>query len=221
VFAEKGYAATQMADVAAVMGMGAGSLYNYVEGKEGLFALCLERLMREGPFPDLALPLATPPLDVTLKRLREHGERVLALPVLTAALERGQPTRADEELTAVVTELYGLLSETRQAVDMIERSARDLPALASLFRDDWRAPLLGRLEAYLGSRMDQGVFRRAGDPRVAARFVVETVTWFARHRFHDPQACELDEAATQATIVDLIAGAFLPRADPGSSGSHR
>ena len=67
VFADKGYKATQMADVAAAMGVAPGSLYNYVEGKEGLFALCLDSVMRDGTLlPDVTLPLATPPLEVTL-----------------------------------------------------------------------------------------------------------------------------------------------------------
>ena len=48
VFGEKGYRGTQMTDVAFEMGVAAGSLYNYVDSKEGLFALCLER-MAQGP----------------------------------------------------------------------------------------------------------------------------------------------------------------------------
>src|SRR5712691_4687653 len=85
VFAAKGYRATQMADVAAAMGMAPGSLYNYVEGKGGLFALCLEWMMREGSPPDVTLPLATPALDVTLKRLDQRVKKLLQLPVLSAA----------------------------------------------------------------------------------------------------------------------------------------
>ena len=221
VFAAKGYGATQMADVAAAMGLGAGSLYNYVESKEGLFALCLERMMHEGPLRDVALPVAAPPLDVTLTRLRERAEQSLRLPALAAAeLGDGPQAGAAEELAAVVSELYELLSRTRLVADMVERSARDLPALASLFHDEWRTPLFTRLEAYLGSCMDRGWLRRVGDRRVAARFVVETVTWFARHRFHDVDGWELDDAATQATVVDLVTGAFLPRMDQEPSGAR-
>ena len=79
VFADKGYKATQMAVVAAAMGVAPGSLYNYVEGKEGLFALCLDSMMRQGTLPpDLTLPLATPPLEVTLRRLDERAKAWLA-----------------------------------------------------------------------------------------------------------------------------------------------
>jgi len=215
VFADKGYKATQMADVAAALGMGAGSLYNYVETKEVLFALCLEHLMHQGPPDQMTLPLAAPALDLTLQRLREHAERALQLPMLSAAaLGTGPPGGAEAELAAVVTELYELLSRTRQLSDMIERSARDIPALAWIFLHECRDPLLTRVETYLESRIDAGQLRPVADNRIAARFVVETVGWFARHRFHDPDARGLDESATKATVVDLIVAAFLPREQP-------
>src|SRR5215472_4099972 len=121
VFAEKGYKATQMADIATAMGVAAGSLYNYVEGKDGLFALCLDSMMRDGTLPpDLTLPLRTPPLDVTLRRLDGRVKALLQLPALTAALEGQWPeSEAEEELAAVAAELYDLLGRTRQATDMI------------------------------------------------------------------------------------------------------
>jgi AcrR family transcriptional regulator len=195
VFAERGYKATQMADVATAMGVAPGSLYNYVEGKEGLFALCLDSMMRDGvPPPDLTLPLPTPPLDVTLRRLDERVKALLQLPALSAALEGQQPEGGPEdELAAVVTELYDLIGRIRHATDMIERSARDLPELASLFYREWRRPLLRRIRAYLQSRMDSGQFRRLDDVRVAAVFVLETAAWSASHRFHDPDGRRLND----------------------------
>ena len=86
----------------------------------------------------------------------------------------------------MVAELYDLIGRIRHATDMIERSARDLPELASLFYREWRRPLFGRIRAYLQSRMDSGQFRRFDDLTVAAVFVLETVAWSASHRFHDP-----------------------------------
>jgi AcrR family transcriptional regulator len=224
VFAEKGYRATQMADVAAAMGVAPGSLYNYVEGKEGLFALCLDSMLREGPPPEVTLPFATPPLDVTLRRLDERAKAMLELPALSAALEGGQPPAGagpGEELATVVAELYDLIGRTRHAMDMIERSARDLPELASLFYREWRRPLVRRIRAYLQARMDSGQFRRMDDLRVAGVFVLETVAWSASHRFHDPDGRGLDHASTRSTIIDLIVGTFMPRGDHDQSGGRQ
>ena len=49
VFIERGYAHTQMADVAEAMGIGKGTLYLYVESKEALFDLVLRSADAEHP----------------------------------------------------------------------------------------------------------------------------------------------------------------------------
>jgi AcrR family transcriptional regulator len=213
VFSQKGYEATQMADIAGVLGMGAGALYNYVESKQGLFALCLERLTLGEAVLDsgLELPFAGHSFDVTLREVRRHAGRLLHLPRLTAALAGPVPADVEEELTAVVREQYELVGGTRQLADMVERSARDTPELAALFYEEWRDHVLRRLEAYLRARIEGGAFHPVDDVGVAARFVVETITWFARHRFHDRDGWKLDERATEATVVGLIVRAFLPR----------
>jgi hypothetical protein len=170
------------------------------------------RQSSQRPPPDLTLPLATPPLEVTLRRLDERAKALLELPALNAALVGQRPPGgAGEELAAVVAELYDLIGRTRHATDMIERSARDLPELASLFYHQWRRPLLRRIRAYLQSRMDSGQFRRLDDLGVAAVFVLETVAWSASHRFHDPDGRRLDDASTRSTIIDLMVGTFMPR----------
>jgi hypothetical protein len=65
-----------------------------------------------------------------------------------------------------------------------------------------------RLADYLESRMDRGELRRVDDAAVAARFVLEAVVWFARHRFHDVDAYRLDETPVRATGTGLIVNAF-------------
>jgi len=217
VFAEKGYRATQMADVAFEMGMAAGSLYNYVDSKEGLFALCLERMATGPSFSlEITLPFATPPMDVTLKRLDERIQALQRLPALNVQ-PRGKPSpaRAEEELRTVVNEIFGLANRSRWAVDMIERSALEIPELAGLLHNEWRAPLMARLEDFLRARMDRGELRHVDDAWVAARFVAETVNWFARHRHHDRYGRRLDDAPVTATVADLIVGAFALGEAPG------
>lgn len=222
VFGEKGYRSTQMADVAFEMGVAAGSLYNYVDSKEGLFALCLERMAQGPSFPlEITLPFATPPMDTTLTRLHERIQALHRLPALNVP-PRGKPSpaRAEEELRAVVGEIFGLANRTRWGVDMIERSAREIPELAALLHNEWRAPMMARLEEFLRIRMDRGELRHVDDAWIAARFVAETVNWFARHRHHDRYGRRLDDAPVTATVADLIVGAFAldePRTDTEDS----
>ena len=52
--------------------------------------------------------------------------------------------------------------------------------------------------------MDEGHFSSGLDPAVAGRFVLETVTTFARHRHADPDPQSLDDAAVRETVLRLI-----------------
>ena len=62
VFLEQGYRRTQMADVAARMGVAKGTVYLYVESKEALFDAVIRHADHREPLqlPD-ALPIPTPP----------------------------------------------------------------------------------------------------------------------------------------------------------------
>jgi hypothetical protein len=57
--------------------------------------------------------------------------------------------------------------------------------------------------------MQSGAFA-AADPQTAARFIIESVTFFARHRFLDPHPQPLDEATVRQTIVDLVTRSLMP-----------
>lgn len=99
--------------------MGTGVLYNYVESKQRLFALCLERLMGGETFLDreLDLPVVGRSLNVALREVREQTERWLPLPRLSAALEG--PLPAEAELVGVVKEPYELVSRARELKDTL------------------------------------------------------------------------------------------------------
>ena len=67
VFIRKGYRRTQMSDVARAAGVSQGSLYNYVESKDALFYLIIDRGFTGAPLPATAeFPIRTPSLADTL-----------------------------------------------------------------------------------------------------------------------------------------------------------
>src|SRR5690349_15315274 len=110
VFTERGYRRTQMADVAREMGVAPGTLYLYVESKEALFDLVVQRAFVSDGAPPPTLPLPTPAPGTTLQHLRKRVAREWRTPVLDAAVKRQRPTDVDEELRGVVRELYRSLS---------------------------------------------------------------------------------------------------------------
>ena len=107
-------------------------------------------------------------------------------------------------------ELFTLEELTYQAADMIERSARELPELAELLNAGLRRPVLAALTSYLDSRASTGALRATPDSAATARLILETLTWFARHRFSDPHGAAIPSRLAQETAVDALLHALVP-----------
>jgi AcrR family transcriptional regulator len=204
VFGRHGLKASRMADIAREMGVAHGSLYNYVESKEALFLLLVDQWgAGEVTLSDGELPLRTPPMDRIVSRLRQRVDEAFQLPALAAALKRRRPSDPYTELEAVVQELFDRTERSRAGATILERSAADVPELFRLFFEQVRRELFERMTRYVTMRIQDGVFH-AADPQTAARFIIESVTFFARHRFLDPHPQALDDRAVRQTVVDLI-----------------
>jgi AcrR family transcriptional regulator len=204
VFARQGLKGSRMADIAREMGVAHGSLYNYVESKEALFLLLVDQWGRADlDLRNRELPLKTPPMDSIVSRLRQRVAETFPLPALDAALRRRRPASPEAELRAVVQELFDQTERSREGATILERSARDVPELFGLFFEQVRRDLFERMTRYVTIRMQDGLFHGT-DPQTAARFIIESVTFFARHRFLDPHPQALDDGAVRETIVDLV-----------------
>jgi len=206
VFAAKGFRGAQMADVAAEMGVSQGTLYNYVESKEGLFSLCLDRLLLDGDQPT-ELPVRALEKDVLADRLRRRLAELWAFRALGTATERADDPRA--ELEAVLGELYDAFGTRRLALDAIERSAREVPEFAEVFYVVLRRDLIARLAGYIETRVVSGQFRAVEDPPTVARLLIETITYFARHRFGDLDSKMIDDGVARRTVIDILSAALL------------
>jgi AcrR family transcriptional regulator len=214
VFVSQGYRAAQMADIAKEMGVSEAALYRYVDGKEALFRLVIREAFFLETIVDEDLPLSSPPFDVTLKEIREHIESIMPPPALQAALQRRRVRDPGAELEEIVRELFGLTAQTRRATDMIERSARELQSLAELVDVVLRRPLLEAMTAYISARTRARQLRATPDAAATARLVVETVTWFARHRMHDPDGAAISDTLAEETVVDVLVHALVVSATP-------
>jgi AcrR family transcriptional regulator len=210
VFLEQGFRRTQIADVAARLGVAKGSVYTYVESKEALF----DCVLRHADHADRiaqpeTLPVATPAPGATLddvqKRLAEEG----ALPALSAALSRRRVAEVRAELEAVLSELFDSLARHRTAIKLLDRCAADYPELARVWYRTGREGALSLLARYLEDRARRGKLRRFEDPAVAARIVLETLVFWAVHRHWDPSPQPVDAETAKRVALDFVASALL------------
>jgi len=209
VFSAKGYRQARMQDVATAANVSPGLLYTYAASKEALFALVVQR---EASVDIEALPLPVP----------DPGERELASIVRTTLREGLKPARLDAaeaatrrpadpraELEAIVAELYDGIHKGRRLLRVIERCAQDWPELAGIFFDRTRKPHVQRLGEYIERRVKWGCFRPVPDADVAARFLIETVSWFANHRYGDHDGAKIPDEVARATVIELVTNSLV------------
>jgi AcrR family transcriptional regulator len=221
VFAAKGLRRARMADVARAMGVSPGALYNWVESKEALFYWLVERGDDAAPAkPPAVLPIPTPRPGAIERRLRERLQGGFLLPSLEAALTKRRVADPRSELEAILRELWDRVARSRRPLAVLERSAIDAPELYRIWFATARRALFARLAEYVARRSRADDFRRVADPALAARYLVETIAWFARHRYGDPDPALLpdDEVVREAVLPLLVASLVPDRARPNPGG---
>lgn len=215
VFARKGVARTRMADIAAEMGVAPGSLYNWVESKDALFQWIVERGADDGVIETPAkLPIRMPSPAVARRRLRTQLAASFRIPAFEAALAARRPRDARAELEGVLRAIYAQIERVRRPMVVVERSAIDLPELFQLYFVTLRRDFFARFARYVERRQRSGQFRRDLDPAVAARFALESIVYFARHRFGDadPDAGLPGDERVREHVVRLVVASLVPDA---------
>jgi len=209
VFIEQGYARTQMADVAAALGVAKGTIYLYVESKEALFDLATRYADATPPFENRpSLPVPTPRPGATVEYVRERLAQSQVPPTLAQALSRQRVEDVRAELDAIVRELYDTLASNRRGIKLLDRSARDYPELAALWFAAARGGLISLLTQYLADGRRRKALQPLPDRAVAARLLIETVVFWAVHRHWDPHPEAVEESVVKDTVARFIVGAL-------------
>ena len=209
-FSRQGYRRTQMADVARSLGVSAGTLYGYVEGKEALFDLVVQRAFLDEPPPAPELPVPTPARDALLAHVRRRLGRRAQHRFLEGALASdGAPAAPAEEVAGVVGELFDYLARHHRGLALLERCAADHPELAELYFARSRRGLHDRLERWIELRIAQGVFRPVPHVEATARHLVEMAAYGAWKRHGDPVPGDYSTDVSRSTVVTLVSRALL------------
>ena len=211
VFTSKGFRAAGISDVSAALGLSHGALYTYVDSKQALLYLALLRAVQPDAVHELPVPLAAPATQDIVTLLESWTASQAAFSGLDSA------TRPMGELTAadfgdIIDALYGFIERHRHVLELVGRCAADLPELAQWYFVRRRRATLEHLGDYVAARIAAGEFAPVPDVPAAARFIVETVAWFAMHRHGDPDSAMLDDDACRRTVRHLLLNAYLPSA---------
>jgi AcrR family transcriptional regulator len=209
-FIASGYRLARIEDIAHGAGVAPATVHLYARTKDALFDLVIRAALGDETVDDVELPYAAPPSGELIERLWQRFQATAEFSRLAAAPDGVPSEGALTEFTAIVGEFYRWLLRHHRAIKLIERCAREWPELAALFYKEFRRTQLERLTQYLARRADQGALRATPDAAIAARVIVETVSFFAMHRFSAPDS-EMDDARTEVVVLDMLTGAVRPR----------
>lgn len=212
VFAQRGFVRARMAEVARRAGVATGSLYNIAASKEALFAAVFVPPDQRG---GLTLPLPDPGLERMQALIATRLLEATRLPLHEQALARPRADDVTEELRALLAERFDSMARSWQQIAAVERTAADLPAVFDAFYHDGRSSFLRSLADYLALREGAGQLRLVSEPSLVARFLVESVAFWAYHRHQDPTLDVTDEQAREV-CVRMLQAALL-----GEPSSHQ
>jgi len=209
VFIARGYRLTQMSDIAEAVGVAKGTLYGYVEGKDALFALCLQHADRRGPIEvpaDLPLPNPLPGELAAWVKDRLAGGAVPR--ALVAALETDRADDPRAELQAVVRDYYQLQERNHRRIKLIDR-CHDHPELQRIWQTQGREAVRAALVRYIESRVAAGQLRPVPNVRIAARMIVEVIATWAMHIKWDRSPELFDSEEARESAVDFIVESLI------------
>ena len=206
----KGYARTQIENIAARAGVSKGTVYLCVQSKAALFDLAL----RYADAPDLfeppeQLPIPTPAEGATWRYVSERLSSNPGLLELTDRLTRDPGDDAAAELEGAISALYRLLADNRWAIKLVDTSALDHPDLAGLWHVVGRNGITSLLEPFIQRRIQAGQYSPVPDIPVTARFVLESCMLWAVHIHWDPHPEPLNHPVVEDALVQHLSRGLL------------
>lgn len=210
VFTDKGFRPAGISDIAVALGLSHGALYTYVDSKQSLLYLALLHSIDPAAVRELSPPVVAPDAAEVVAVVRKWADGQTRFPGAVLADPDHPAPPVEQEFGELVDLLYAFVETNRRTVRLVAQCAADLPELAQWYFVERRRAIFAGLADYLARRIQSGQLRPVPDVAVAARFIVETIAWFAMHRHGDPDSAMLSDDECRRTVRHLLLAAFLP-----------
>ena len=219
IFSSHGYRQAQMSDIAKEIGISPGTLYLYFESKEALFEYILKYIfLSEQNFKEIAFPIKSSSRDFGFNTLKELYASSEPFAYIKQMMRNKKVKNVQEEFEKIIRLEFHFLSTYRNGITMLLNSTFHWPQLADIYTDSVKN-YLDTLSSYLVLRIDQGFIRKLPDVPAAARMILETVAWFAVHRYKAMLQPNIDEKTAEETVVDLLVNSFIPQRNNINKGN--
>ena len=202
LFITKGYARTQIKDIADGIGMSAGTMYHYFVGKTDILAFILKGTI-EPVFleQDFVLPVKSA-LFKDLER-----EVVATFKACDDAFSR--PYRHDDAsytYEQMLSDAFDTVWNYGKGLLLIEKNPDAVPELASAYQN-YRKAFFSQMLHYVVLFQKNGNCRKLEWPEYATQLMIETIAWWGMHVMNDAFSLQKDigkETAKQVCIDALL-----------------
>ena len=204
LFINKGYARTQMKDIAKEIGLSTGMLYVYFTGKRDILSFILKGTIDPAFIAqEFELPIRSElfnSLDSEIINAFEQNKKAFS-----SQLDH----IADYPLEQMLSDAFDVISKYGIGCLLIEKNPDDLGKLTGYYKE-YRQEFYQQILSYVIQYMQSGAFRQVEYPRQVTRLIIETLSWWGMHITNDAfeiQA-ELSTELAKAVCVDNLLHAY-------------
>lgn len=179
LFINKGYARTQMKDIAKEIGLSTGMLYVYFTGKRELLSFLLKATI-EPAFvtQEFELPICSELFDSLDNEIMEAFEQN------TKAFSAHLDDITNYPLEQMLSDAFDVISKYGIGCLLIEKNPDDLGKLTRYYKE-YRRKFYHQVLSYITQYMRNGMFRQVEHPLYVTRLIIETLSWWGMHIAND------------------------------------
>lgn len=201
LFINKGYARTQMKDIAKQIGLSTGMLYVYFTGKRELLSFLLKGTI-EPAFvtQEFELPISSELFDSLDDEIMEAFEQNTK--VFSAHLD----DITNYPLEQMLSDAFDVISKYGIGCLLIEKNPDDLGKLTAYYKE-YRQKFYSQILSYITQYMQNGTFRQVELPQYITRLIIETLSWWGMHITNDAYEIQKDipvETAKSICMDNLL-----------------
>lgn len=208
LFINKGFARTQVRDIAREIGLSTGMIYQYFSGKKDILSFILKEAVNPGFFDHERHFPVTSGASGVFDHLEEE---------IKATFEKNQQDfdahlkdrAADYSLEEMLSDAFDVIANYAVSCLIIEHNEADLPELAHYYRD-YRKRFFAQVQQYVDLYIEKNEFRKVENTFYTTRAIVESLAWWGMHVRYDAFETETDISPEKAKEVclDLLLHAY-------------
>lgn len=186
LFINKGYARTQIKDIAKEIGLSTGMLYVYFTGKRDILNFILKGTIDQAfIMQEFELPISSELFDSL------DNEIMNAFEENTKAFSSHLDNITEYPLEQMLSDAFEVISKYGIGCLLIEKNPDDLKKLTAYYKE-YRKKFYDQVLSYITQYMQIGTFRHVEHPQHITRLIIETLSWWGMHITNDAYEIQKD-----------------------------